>query len=291
MLKCFLGACNIPKESHIAYIRRYEDFPEYLLLENRQPFQQCIAGLSFYYLSTGRIFMTGQKVLLITVLILFSNLCWAQRVAKPSAPEFNEHFSSNVPVSGNVLVGALYSSAITNGKFFIDIETDTNDFCLKVASIDGTYVSENDYQVDASSEFNASVTMIEYPTRYDKIISGFDLKQLAPLATTGSCKDQRYQHVLLTGRSTLTSSTNILFMISSGRSEVFMQFKSASGQRINAECYRLQDGKRTAYDTVCEVPASLVKEQTYNAQIARRKNGRNLPTTSFTLQKSINETE
>lgn len=235
--------------------------------------------------------MTAQKVLLLSFLIVFSNFSWAQRIAKPSAPEFNEHFSSNVPVSGNVLVGALYSSAITNGKFFIDVESDTSDFCLKVASIDGTYVSENDYQIDTSSKSNASVTMIEYPTRYDKIISGFDLKQLAPLATTGSCVDQRYQHVLLTGRSTLSPSTNILFMISSGRSEVFMQLKSASGQRINADCHRLQDGKRTAYDTVCEIPANVVKEKTYNAQIARRKNGRNLPTTSFTLQKSLNETE
>lgn len=234
--------------------------------------------------------MADKKVLFFC-LIVFSNLCWAQRIAKPSTSEFNEHFSSNVPVSGNVLVGAVYSSAITNNKFFVDIEGDTSDFCLKVASIDGTYVSENDYQIAASTESNTSDTIIEYPTSYDKIISGFDLNQLAPLATTGSCADQRYQHVLLTARSTLTSRTNILFMISSGRSEVFMQLKSASGQRINAECSRLQDGKRTAYDTICEVPASLVTEQTYNAQIARRKNGRNLPTTSFTLQKSLNETE
>ena len=248
-----------------------------------------ISGDNFPEITCLDVFMLRKKALLLCWLIVFSAPSLAQKIAKPSTPEFNEHFSSDVPVSGNVLVGAIYSSATTTNKFFVDIENDTNDFCLKVASIDGTYVSENDYQLSSSEESDKSITMIDYPTKFDNVISGFGIKQLAPLATTGSCADQRYQHVLLTARASLSADPNVLFMISSGRSEVFMQLKSPSGQRLNADCHRLEDGKRTAYDTVCEVQALLLTEDTYSAQIARRKNGRNLPMTSFTLKKSLND--
>ena len=75
-------------------------------------------------------------------------------------------------------------------------------------------------------------------------------------------------------------------MISSGRSEVFMQLKSNDGTRVKATCARIEDGKRTSFDTICSVPALSLVDENYNVQIVRRKNGRSLPATQFTLLKN-----
>lgn len=213
----------------------------------------------------------------------------AERLATPSKSNFNEHFSSNVPVSGNVLVGAVYSTANTSNRFYLDTASDMNHFCFKVSSVNGTYVSENDYKIIDSPLKSTEATILEYPTKFEELITNFEIEQLAPLATTGSCDDQRYQHVLLSARDKETKNAEILFMISSGRSEVFMQLKSNSGQRIKANCGRLEEGKRTSYDTICKLPSSSILEETYDVKIARRKNGRSLPATTFTLQKSTYE--
>ncbi len=220
------------------------------------------------------------------VWLLCAQNCFAERIASPAENTFSEHFSSNVPVSGNILVGAMYASAASSNNFYLDTTPDVSHFCFKVASIDGTYVSENDYTVTDEIENDASTSVLEYPTKFQTILEGFDTEQLAPLATTGTCSDQRYQHVLLSSRSENMESTDVLFMVSSGRSEVFMQLKSSQGDRIKARCNRVEEGKRTSYDTICKVSATELSDDVYNAQIARRKNGRSLPATTFTLQKS-----
>jgi len=220
------------------------------------------------------------------VLLFVSSSVFAERVATPANDSFSEHFSSNIPVSGHILVGAMYSSSITSSRFLLDTTPDVGHFCFKVSSIDGTYLSENDYGLQEDGNSDARTVTLEYPTKFEYILSDFDQKQLAPLATTGSCDDQRYQHVLLSSRAEPQNNSDVLFMISSGRSEVFMQLKSNDGDRIKASCSRIEDGKRTSYDTICSVPAPSLIAENYNVQIVRRKNGRSLPSTQFTLQKS-----
>jgi hypothetical protein len=180
----------------------------------------------------------------------------------------------------------MYSSSITSSRFLLDTTADVSDFCFKVSSIDGTYVSENDYRVRENDEPYSKAVVLEYPTNFKEIISHFEQIELAPLATTGSCDDQRYQHVLLSSRAEPDKSSDVLFMVSSGRSEVFMLLKSSDGKRIKANCDRIEKGKRTSYDTICSVPTSSLVSENYNVQIVRRKNGRSLPATQFTLQRS-----
>ncbi|GAB3000620.1 hypothetical protein [Psychrosphaera aestuarii] len=226
------------------------------------------------------------KLALITYILLFLTTfnSLSENLAVPFEGQFKEHFSSNVPVSGNVLMGAVYSTATLGNNFFLNIANDVSHVCFKVASIDGTYVSENDYNT-ASISATDSTILLDYPTKFTKIVNNFSNEQLAPLATTGSCSDQRYQHVLLSSRSDTVESSDVLFMVSSGRSEVFMQLKH-NNVRIKANCKRLESGKRTSYDTICKVPAASLVEDKYSAQIVRRKNGRSLPPTKFTIQKS-----
>ncbi len=223
---------------------------------------------------------------ILVILALLPCLASAERFAAPSNDKFTEHFSSNVPVSGNILVGAMYSSDITSNQFLLDTVPDLDNFCFKVSSIDGTYVSENDYELQGNIEQNSPSVALKYPTRFEEIIASFAQNHLAPLATTGSCNEQKNKHVLLSSRAKPDANANIIFMISSGRSEVFMQLKSTDGKRIKAKCKRLEEGKRTSYDTICAVPAQSLTTENYSVQIVRRKNGRNLPATLFTLQKS-----
>ncbi len=220
-------------------------------------------------------------------LLLISPFTLAENLATPASKDFSEHFSSNVPVSGNILVGALYSNTKITDQFYLDATNDTAHFCFKVSSIDGTYVSENDYlmQLEEENAENESIVSIQYPTRFSEIISGFSVNQLAPLATKGNCNNQRNATVLLATRNTDIDNASVLFMVSSGRSEVFMFLKAPTGKRVQVKCHRLEEGKRTAYDTICEIPAGALSEDTYQGSIVRRKNGSNKRPVMFTLLK------
>ena len=222
----------------------------------------------------------SSKFISLLCLLVASFPAWSQ-TAKPSNGKINEHYSSNVPVSGNILVGAMYLGSSVQDSFHLSSPQDTSHFCFKVTSIDGTYVSENDYLI--AEQPKSALTPLEYPTQYQDILKNFAGQQLAMLATTGECQDQRYQHVMLSARAPENNGTELVFLVSSGRSQVFMQITGAERQRFGLSCSRIEEGKRTAFDTICAIKAEQVPTGTYTAQIVRRKEGRSLPATKFTF--------
>jgi hypothetical protein len=167
----------------------------------------------------------------------------------------------------------------------LETPVDVKRFCLSVTSIDGTYVSKNDYEIMNVPNNLKKFTLISYPTKYKDVMAGFNNQELAVLATVGSCQDGRAEKVLLTSKSN-TNHTKILFMINSGRSEVFMQLKTAEGAIYEPFCKRIEQGKRTAYDTLCELESDRFLVGSHTATILRRKNGRTLPPTYFELKMS-----
>lgn len=221
-------------------------------------------------------------LILLFSLILALNSAYAQVV--PLANEdFTEHYSSDVPVSGKVLVGILIESKNVNSRFFVKSSAGTNLFCFQVNSIDGTYFSENEYLLTSTEKLanEQGLVEVEYPTQFKKILKEFGDNELALLATEGSCDSQSNLHFVAT-KDKIENSDKVRFLISSARSQVFMRLKS-NIQSIQPTCARIEEGKRTAYDTICEINLSELVSESFDGQIIRRKNNRTLDNVNFSL--------
>lgn len=197
-------------------------------------------------------------------------------------PLFKEKYSSNVPVSGRVISGIMTRSNKSNHQFFIDLpalEKDT--ICFRVQSKDGTYFASNEYKITDKS-FAGKISP-EYPTQYQDILEGFDASELALLAFVGSCSEKKLNNVLVSSRSSETSSDDVVILVSSGRSDVFLSTLADNGKRKSLKCKRLIKGKRTAYDTECSVKVKDLVLGTNELSIIRRKGGRMLPSVKFNV--------
>lgn len=205
------------------------------------------------------------------------------QVAALANKSFSEHYSSDVPVSGKVLVGILVESKNINSRFFVQSNPETNLFCFKVNSIDGTYFSENEYKLTPAKAIlnEQGLVEVEYPTQFKNILKEFGDNELALLATQGGCSVSSNIHLVAT-KDKIEANDNVRFLISSARSQVFMRLKSKS-QSIQPKCDRIEVGKRTAYDSICEINLDELVSETFDGQIIRRKNNRTLENVSFKL--------
>jgi hypothetical protein len=205
------------------------------------------------------------------------------QVAPLTSGKFKEHYSSDVPISGKVLVGILIESSNKNSGFFVRSNLVNTLFCFRVMSIDGTYASENEYVLNAKA-IDASeqgLVEVEYPTQFQKILNDFEDYELALLATEGECDSSGNVHYFAT-KDQVQNNDKIRFLISSARSQVFMRLKSKE-HSLRPSCTRIEEGKRTAYDTICEISLTSLTSADYIADIVRRKSNRKLPDTNFNL--------
>jgi hypothetical protein len=218
------------------------------------------------------------------VLMISTSLTKAYaQVAPLTSGNFKEHYSSDVPVSGKVLVGILIESSKKNAGFFVRSSLIDSLFCFRVMSIDGTYASENEYVLNAKAigASEQGLVEVEYPTQFQKILNNFEDYELALLATEGGCDSSGNVHYFAT-KDSVQNDDKIRFLISSARSQVFMRLKSKE-HSLRPSCSRIEEGKRTAYDTICEITLSSLTSDDYQADIIRRKSNRKLPDSNFNL--------
>lgn len=195
---------------------------------------------------------------------------------------FNEKFNSNVPVSGRVVSGVMQASPSKLSALKINLaKLNSNVICLKVQSRDGTYFSSNEYNV-VNNE-NTGLITPEYPTQYEDILSSFTENELGVLAYEGKCSDRKLKNVLLASRGNNIENDEVVIFVSSGRSDVFFTTKTSTGKKKTIKCSRIEEGKRTAYDTECKVNRDLLPLSVNEISILRRKSGRMLPSIKFNL--------
>jgi len=193
---------------------------------------------------------------------------------------FNENFNSNVPVSGRVIAGLMLEKK-GDGDFFINLPAiETDSVCFRVQSKDGTYRSINQYKVDSKSA--KGVISPVYPTKYNDTLNSFSSEELAILAFEGKCSDKKLKNVLVSSRGN-EEQKQIVIMVSSGRSDVFLSTHKKKGRKNTLKCNRIEQGKRTAYDTICKVGLDSLIAGVNEISVLRRKSGRMLPPVKFNV--------
>ncbi|RUO61796.1 hypothetical protein [Pseudidiomarina insulisalsae] len=199
-----------------------------------------------------------------------------------SSSEFNEVYASNVPVSGRVLVGIQIVSAETSPNFEVQVPSSfqAKPICLRVRSRDGTYSSENQYQVVGQP--NDGLYQVNYPTKYISKLNDFSDNELALLAFPGMCTDDQLDTLMLSFRGeqiVLDDATEVVLFVNSGRSAVFVQLKNDEHGK-SVRCDRIEEGIRTGYDTLCRLNYSDLTKVN-GAVLLRRQGSRMLPPIKF----------
>ena len=226
----------------------------------------------------------GKKWIRIFLFFISVNLCAQAQSTLPLVQEsFNEKYNSNVPVSGRVIAGIMFRSAIDHHNelsiFLAPTESDL--ICFKVQSKDGTYYSSNEYKIPKSG-ISGSISP-EYPTKYNKLLNEFDETELALLAFSGSCDSKQIDTILISARTQTDIQDDVVILVSSGRSDVFLITEQESGKKNTTKCKRIIEGKRTAYDTQCVIEVNSLLEGTNELSIIRRKPTGNMPSVKFNV--------
>jgi hypothetical protein len=201
---------------------------------------------------------------------------------KLSKEIFSEQYSSNVPVSGRVIAGLMLSQSQSANIFSIYMpKSEKKFFCLRVLSRDGTYSSTNQYLLESNT--TGDFLQADYPTKYADLLSKYSETELAVLAYTGKCEANKVTDILVSTRGSQADSKDAMILVSSGRSDVFLNIPLKVGGKKTIKCKRIEDGKRTGYDTSCKVNLSLLTTGTNELSLLRRKSGRMLPSVKFNL--------
>jgi len=228
-----------------------------------------------------------QYVLIIFSLI-FLGLSQSVRSEPPPAnlklvtQPFSESFSATVPVSGRVLVGALYAPNRIDDTIHLHIPShiENKKICLRAQSRDGSYNAENIYELSSSAD-SVQLLEIDYPSKYKDIIKKLGNDEFALIAYFGDCSVSESKNILLTGRGKIEQK-EIMIFANSGRSDVYIQVQVEDNRQSN-RCKRITEGLRTGYDTICKIDSKILTDGSNKINLIRRQGTRNLPPISFYL--------
>jgi hypothetical protein len=150
---------------------------------------------------------------------------------------------------------------------------------------DGRYWSKNTFQLPAS--IGASPVALEYPSAHQKFLTQQQFGGLAVLGTPRECTDTDMNTVFPAGMNDGGDAEPVVnIFVNSGRSDTYLSVKNDAGMRRPARCQKIQEGRRTGYDTICRIQLNKLAAaaDTLDIKIVRRRYERMLPATEFTLQ-------
>lgn len=228
--------------------------------------------------------------------LLLSGLLWLGQIraeeviATLKSSDFHETFVDEVPVSGQVVVGigiARAEDSVHSDQLavFLPKGGPGEGICVQAISRDGRYWSKNAFDLPELAA--ASFVTLDYPTRYLAEISALSPDDFAVLASAGDCQRVTNEELFIADWMPLDNSNpgQVKVFINSGRSDSFISALTLEGKRFQrSRCRRLLEGRRTGYDTICELDLASLPPQKIRIEILRRKYDRTLPPVGFNLR-------
>jgi len=207
----------------------------------------------------------------------------ADVIATPISLPLHEEYREQVPVSGRLLVGiSTLSSAqpsTPNLTLLAPAREKDGMICMQVMSRDGSYWSENTFSLPPGEEGAVS---LDYPSRYLEKLYSEQPSDLALMAKFGSCGKEGLAMISGWSAAQLNEPDVLVVLINSARSSTFISGRYAEDWGRPSACEAITEGRRTAYDTRCEIKF----ENKLNAiKILRRRYDRMLRPEIITLWK------
>ena len=222
--------------------------------------------------------------LLTIVLTLFCSSSSANELVAtldPKASVLNELYKNEVPVSGKVIAGIGISGVDTNYELalFPNKSSDLGFACVQVMSRDGRYWAENTFVLPPVSS-NTPIKL-DYPSKYNDVLSGYDAEDLAILSFIGRCQKKGRVSYIVTSRQKLSDKgKSLIVYVNSARADAYIKVLSGgSSARRSKKCSKITEGRRTGYDTICRIDLSkqnFSEDSPVKLGIFRRKFNKNL---------------
>jgi hypothetical protein len=204
--------------------------------------------------------------------------------------QLTEQFSEEVRVSGRILVGALVARKPGThlvskpiGMAIGPVAGAAGPICLQWTSRDGRYYAESRVQgLDAGGR----PVLLTFDTAHEPLLNRLQRDDLALLAFSGDCAggvQSKELKVFAIDRNKEKDGKldGIDIVLNSERSDTVIRYADSAGNQIAAPCRRIEEKRRTSFDTVCELRAPLA--ETTKVTVERRRYERKLPALTVTL--------
>ena len=227
-------------------------------------------------------------LLLIVGLNALTTTVYAKEFYAELKGSFEEKYSEEVPVSGNVIAGVmLYDNDKKNEnefdpRVFVSHQTEGFDICLSVVSKDGMYSSHNTFtipKIDSSTYITADYSKTKHKRYLDSAVSD----NIAIKARIGSCDGDRNKPFLITSSTPehINSKSLNLYIDSLGATDVMVAARSSDRKIIKGQCEAIHGERKTGYDHICNFDLSTFSPKEFDVQVVRRRFGRNMDAIKF----------
>lgn len=197
--------------------------------------------------------------------------------------EFEEHFSNEVSVSGNVIAGLMLTSlAPPQPKDFSPLIWVPSNFneeqfvCLSVVSQDGVYSSRNTYKLP-SSETSTLISADYSKSKYKALLTESS-RTFALKAKQGNCLQNGNNTYFLTSSSRSTAKEQLqLFVDSLGATDVVVAARGGDRKISKGHCRALSGERKTGFDYSCLIPLPPEANGEFTVKVQRLKFGRKMP--------------
>ena len=226
------------------------------------------------------------SIAFLAVFTILNTPSFAQEpVAELKHRPFNESFQDEAPVSGRVVAGVLVTDAAADSALNLAPPSFAagKSICVQVMSRDGRYWSENSFQLPKG--IGATPVRLEYPSRHRDFLQQLGFGDLAILSSAGECGEVDDEVLYLAGHKTARGRTGISVFVNAGRADTYIAVGNVPELRRPARCRQIEEGRRTGFDTVCQIDLDRVDHvpESVDVRILRRRYERMLPPTEFTL--------
>lgn len=199
------------------------------------------------------------RILAMMIVLLAMTPVMAQDGAVLASGALVERYAPAAEISGTPLVGLVAAGQVDPAlrRIMARIPADWvgETVCARMVSSDGRYEAEREYSVPAG--WQSGLANLDFPTRYGEQLAEFGAQELGVLVTRGSCGNQADERQIVPAGWNLTNqSDSAALMVNSFRADETYLIVAALG--LDISCQPVASSRRTAFDTICPLPASLL---------------------------------
>lgn len=168
-----------------------------------------------------------------------------------------ESYAPAAEVSGTPIVG-LVSAGTPSPSNVIAARVPTpwagTTLCARMVSSDGRYEAERSYSVPAG--WQGGLATMDFPTRFGAEIAALAEAELGVRVTAGSCEGPEVEAVIIPAAWSSTGlGSGAVLLVNSFRADETYILAGQLG--LDITCEPLSSERRTAFDVMCPLPASL----------------------------------
>jgi hypothetical protein len=185
----------------------------------------------------------------------------AQEAALPPAGDLFERYAPMADISGTPVMGLVAPAATASAEQSITARVPSSwagqTICAQMVSSDGRYDAQRSFAVPA--DWESGPAKLPFPTRYEAELGGRAVTELGVVVSLGDCSSEpAVDEIVPAAWRSEGLGGSVLLLVNSFRADETYIIVGALGLDIG--CVPLDSEQRTAFDTMCPLPATLLEE-------------------------------